>query len=74
MNTEQLVLFGGFTIDVLLLLRGHDREEVPPTHAAMLLSRLPALPLAKVTIAEALKLLPAGLTRVQVCPGTTHKE
>lgn len=61
-----MALLRGFTIDVVLLLGGHDREEMPPTHAAVLLSRLPALPLGKVTITEALKLLPARLTRLQV--------
>lgn len=69
-----MVLLGGFTVDVVLLLGGHDREEMPPTHAAVLLSRLPALPLGKVTIAEALKLLPARLTRLQVWAGQRHKE
>ena len=61
-----------FTVDVVLLLRGHDREEMSATHATVLLSRLPALPLAKVTIAKPLELLPAGLTGVQVCTG--HNE
>lgn len=59
-------LSGVFTIDVVLLLGGHDRKEVPPTHATVLLGRLPALPLGEVTITEALKLLPARLTGLQV--------
>lgn len=44
------------------------------THATVLLGRLPALPLGEVTITEALKLLPAGLTGLHVCTGRSRKE
>lgn len=54
------------TVDVVLLLGGHDGQKMSSTHATVLLGRLPALPLGEVTITEALKLLPAGLTGLQV--------
>ncbi len=56
-----------FTVDVVLLLRGHDREQMSSTHAAVLLRHLPALPLGEVTITKALKRLPAGFTHLQLC-------
>lgn len=55
-----------FTVDVVLLLRGHHRQKVTPAQAAVLLGCVPTLPAAEVTVAEALKLVPAGLAYVQV--------
>lgn len=54
------------TVDVLLLLGGHDRQQVTPTRAAVLLSSIPALPAAEVTITEALELVPAEFAHLQV--------
>lgn len=51
---------------MVLFLRGHDRQQVSSTHATMLLCCLPALPLAEVTVAEALKLLPARFAHLPV--------
>lgn len=54
------------TVDVLLFLGGHDRQQVTPTCAAVLLSSIPALPAAEVTITEGLKLVPAEFAHLQV--------
>lgn len=54
------------TVDVPLFLRGHDGQQVTPTRAAVLLSSIPALPAAEVTITEALKLVPARFANLQV--------
>lgn len=55
-----------FTVDVVLFFWGHDRNQVTIVHPAVLLSHLPALPLCKVTVTEALELLPAQFTVLQV--------
>lgn len=54
------------TVDVVLLLGRHHGDQVSSTHATVLLGRLPALPLGEVLITEALELLPAGFTQLQV--------
>lgn len=55
------------TVDVVLLLRGHDGHQVSSLHAAVLLGHLPALTLAEVSIAKTTKLVPARVTSLQVC-------
>lgn len=54
------------TVEVLLLLGGHHRQEVAPTQAAVLLGCLPAPPAAEEAITEALEPVPAGVAHLQV--------
>lgn len=56
----------GPTVDVALLLWGHDGNQVSSQHAAVLLSYLPAQTLTKVTVTETVKFVPTGFTSLQV--------
>ena len=50
------------TVDIILLLRGHNGHQVSSHLATVLLCSLPAKTLAEVTIAETMKFVPAWFT------------
>lgn len=54
------------TVDVTLLLRGHDGHQVSSQHATVLLRNLPAQTLAEVSVAETVELIPTWLTLLHV--------
>ena len=54
------------TVDVTLLLRGHDGHQVSSQHATVLLRHLPAQALAEVSVAETLELIPAWFTSLHI--------
>lgn len=50
----------------MLLLGGHDGDQVGPQHATVLLRNLPAETLAKVSVAEPLELVPTRLALLHI--------
>lgn len=56
------------TINVVLFLRGHDRDQVSATQTTLLLCHLPALTLGEMLVTEAHELFPTRLTHLQVWP------